>query len=650
MVPQVPANLRICGDFADTLNTGRKSMSFRTRLTSFFILIVVLPMIAVAFLVFRLIGDSEQGKADARANGVLAAATNLYQSDSLEASADARIIARQLSRGSGRRSPPAAAIHAEASALAEQSGLARLIVTTRARVITDVGSHTAVAPGTARVLGHGLVVSASEISAGQFARELTASGTALIVRQGGRVLGAAGVATAGRTVPARGSVTVDGVGFRALSQRVPGFGRTPVVITALASLATAGGSPTGSRALAVVFIVVFLALALAFATLASKGLQGQLSRFLQAARRLAGGDFSSPIRIEGRDEFAALGEEFNNMSSQLAQRLDELSQERARLREAIRRIGQTFASNLDRPALLDLALRTAIDAVRGTAGRISVREGPDEPLAETIRHGSLDDVEPTLREAERAVLQASDIGEGEIHGLHVIAVPMGTPESGGYIHGLITVVRPGDAFSADDHELLESLAAQATLALENVDLHVQVSRQAVTDELTGLANHGRFQDLLSAEIEEVRRYQHPLGLIMLDIDNFKSVNDTYGHQQGDVVLKRVARVLADSSREVDYPARYGGEELAVILPHTELEGAYAIAERIRTSVESLRIPRMDKQGTLRITASLGVASSSEGQKDALIAEADAALYEAKRRGKNQTVTAPAGAANVLSGE
>src|SRR5205807_3908405 len=121
------------------------------------------------------------------------------------------------------------------------------------------------------------------------------------------------------------------------------------------------------------------------------------------------------------------------------------------------------------------------------------------------------------------------------------------------------------------------------------------------------------------------RYRYPVGLIMLDIDNFKSINDTYGHQQGDVVLRRVARVLADNSREVDYPARYGGEEMAVILPHTDLEGAYAIAERIRTSIEALRIPRMDKQGILRVTASLGVAASSEGDKNVLIAEADAAL-------------------------
>jgi diguanylate cyclase (GGDEF)-like protein len=218
------------------------------------------------------------------------------------------------------------------------------------------------------------------------------------------------------------------------------------------------------------------------------------------------------------------------------------------------------------------------------------------------------------------------------------------------MHGLVTVARLDKPFTEDDRELLRSLAAQATLALENVDLHLQVSRQAVTDDLTGLANHGRFQELLESEIEQVRRYRYPVGLIMIDIDNFKSINDSYGHQQGDIVLKRVAHVLADSSREVDHPARYGGEEMALILPHTDLEGAYAIAERIRTAIEDVRIPRIDNNGSLRITASLGVASSSEGSKEALISDADAALYEAKRQGKNRTVRASVEPANVFGAE
>jgi diguanylate cyclase (GGDEF)-like protein len=217
-------------------------------------------------------------------------------------------------------------------------------------------------------------------------------------------------------------------------------------------------------------------------------------------------------------------------------------------------------------------------------------------------------------------------------------------------HGLITVGRHGAQFDDDDRDMLRSLGLQAALALENIDLHFQVQRQAITDELTGLANHGRFQELLNREIEEVRRYRYPLGLIMLDIDNFKAVNDTYGHPQGDVVLTRVARVLRDNSREVDVPARYGGEEMALILPHTELEGAFAIAERVREAIEALRIPRLDRQGYLRITASLGVSSSMEGNKDALIGDADAALYAAKRQGKNRTIRAQAQTANVFSAE
>jgi diguanylate cyclase (GGDEF)-like protein len=111
----------------------------------------------------------------------------------------------------------------------------------------------------------------------------------------------------------------------------------------------------------------------------------------------------------------------------------------------------------------------------------------------------------------------------------------------------------------------------------------------------------------------------------------------------------VARALADSSRDADLPARYGGEELALILPHTDMEGAYAIAERIRTAVEALRVPQSNGAPPLRVTASLGVASSRDGRKEALVGEADSALYEAKRLGKNRTIKAQVRAANVLGG-
>src|ERR1700742_3747876 len=135
-----------------------------------------------------------------------------------------------------------------------------------------------------------------------------------------------------------------------------------------------------------------------------------------------------------------------------------------------------------------------------------------------------------------------------------------------------------------------------------------------------------------------------MGLIMLDIDNFKRVNDTYGHMQGDMVLREVARVLRDSSREIDEPARYGGEEMAVALPQTDVEGAYRFAERVRARVAALVVPITEAPSAepLHITASFGVAALTgldEPDKDALVAAADAALYRAKRSGKKKTARA-----------
>jgi diguanylate cyclase (GGDEF)-like protein len=231
--------------------------------------------------------------------------------------------------------------------------------------------------------------------------------------------------------------------------------------------------------------------------------------------------------------------------------------------------------------------------------------------------------------------------ETQIGDANVLAEPLLAEQ--GEVLGVLSVARGADTpFTPAARDLFHYLCVQAAISIENADLHQLVRRQAVTDELTGLFNHRHFQEVMTAEVERARRYGDDLALIMLDLDNFKDVNDAHGHMQGDLVLREIGRVLRDTVRDVDEAARYGGEEMAVILPQTDLEGAFRFAERVRVRIEQLALPRVDGDGTVRITASLGVAALSGGRsadRDDLVAAADAALYRAKRSGKNRTVRA-----------
>jgi diguanylate cyclase (GGDEF)-like protein len=329
------------------------------------------------------------------------------------------------------------------------------------------------------------------------------------------------------------------------------------------------------------------------------------------------------------------------MSRQLAERLEQLREQRARLESSLLRIGESFASNLDRDALLEIVVRTAVDGVEAEGGRVSLSPAEDEPLEEHARAGDLSAVSDAIRAAEDEVLHTGASADVRINDLYALAHPLHGANGAGAVRGIVTVARREREFDEGEHELFGYLAAQAAVSIENVGLHETVQRQAVTDELTGLYNHRRFQEAMDAEAERAKRFGQDMGLVMLDIDNFKQVNDTYGHQQGDVVLAEVARIVRESSREIDAPARYGGEELAVVLPGTDLDGAYNLAERMRHGIEELSFPLADGRGELRVTASLGVASMPHSATDPreLLARADAALYEAKRSGKNKVVRA-----------
>ncbi len=239
----------------------------------------------------------------------------------------------------------------------------------------------------------------------------------------------------------------------------------------------------------------------------------------------------------------------------------------------------------------------------------------------------------------------------------------------GRAEGFMEIVDEGRrVFREDLVELLQIIANHAAAAVANARLYARVEAQAITDGLTGLYNHRHFYERLEAECARARRYQLPLSLLMIDIDDFKVFNDHHGHQRGDQVLRDVAEVLtADTRHNIDLPARYGGEEFAVILPHTLLKGAGVVGDRIHRQVAGLGSASRDDGGALpppgdgavqvgerlrqdierrafatpagvpSVTVSIGAASvvAAETTPELIVNCADKALYLAKRAGKNR---------------
>jgi diguanylate cyclase (GGDEF)-like protein len=638
-----------------------RTPSFRSRLRLFFVVIVVVPMITMAVVLFQLIVASERSQTDAR----LAQSQTVSQEVIRELEAEAGEVASGI--GGDQRLADADESPGQRDV---QRRLDQLKTEAEARYVEleltgegrfESGSLPAVAPAERRLVDEedrptGRLVVAM-LSPEQYANRIgKLTGADVMIEEGDTRL-ASTRPTAPTELPDEGGTAIEGTDFRVTSFEAPAIGGDVVVRLLLPDQDTADPTAAPSLAAAAAF-VGFLALAFVFAVAVSRRLQSEIQRLLVAAQRLGGGDFSVTVPADGNDEFAALGKEFNSMARQLEARLEELQRERARLQEAIRRVGESFAAGLDRVGLLEIVVQTAVDGIGAAAGRATMR-GAQNQLQEVARTGEPEAFRRALHAAEAAVIDAGQIAEIQVGGASALAAPLGATEDGDQVIGIVSVARGDRAFTHGERELFAYLTNQASVSVENVDLHETVQRQAVTDELTGLFNHRRFQEVMTAEVERARRYGHELGLIMLDIDNFKSVNDDYGHLTGDNVLRAVARVLRQSSRDVDEPARYGGEEMAVALPLTDLEGAYQFAERVRGRIEALELPLPDGDGALKVTASFGVASlaTADGaSKGALVAAADAALYEAKRSGKNRTVRASAPATpprsvhGVASGE
>jgi len=336
------------------------------------------------------------------------------------------------------------------------------------------------------------------------------------------------------------------------------------------------------------------------AYLSGRSIVGALGRLADAAHSIAAGRLEERVEVRGRDEFAQLGRAFNQMASQLEGRLEDLEDERRRLREANARFGDALASSLDPEQLRRVIVESAVEATQADGGVVIAEDG--------------------------SYVETGDVGGGRERLDFELT-------SGRRSFGRLLLV--GDDFDAEERMTAASLAGQAVVALENARLHRMVERQALVDGLTGLANRRQADEALASEIARTERLGGPVGLILADVDDFKAVNDRFGHPTGDVVLRDLAETLRENVREIDTAARWGGEEFAVILPGTDLEGTAQVAERIRATLAEREILSVDGVA-LRVTASFGVASSDATTTvQQLVEAADEALYRAKRAGKDR---------------
>ena len=651
-------------------------MSFRNRLQLLWAIVLIAPTVAVLLLLF---GGSDSGDSasEARASQGLRTAFAVY--------GGARAHARQALVGAAQdpqlrdalERGPSIELERRAEELVARSpaldGLA--LYTPSGRRLVQAGARDAVASAGATPMGETRgrlgVVTGSTTTASELVRGLKgATGLEAHVLRNDTTLAATlpGVEQA----PAdTGEVEVAGESFRAAYDSVSEPAGPPVRLGVLSP----DSAPGAGRSPLVLVVVALLAVMAGAAVLALLLLRHRLDELVEAARRLRRGDRPHVLPETDDDRLGALAVELNTLSDELAEKEEQVEHWRGEVEDVTRRVADAFATGLDSEGAVDLAVSTAVEVCAAEAGRATPI---DRDKMSSIRIGDPDGTfDEVLAAAERQMFRAGPEGsrelldrlEGErrvptvqrstrtatVGGLHAVAAPLRARislGSGSEYLGAVSIARREREFSDSERELFAYLAAQAAVSIENSFIHERTRRQSVTDELTGLANFRRFHEALAREIERTRprqrgerrareRFSGEVSLVMVDIDDFKRVNDEYGHQQGDIVLVEVARALREQCREIDHVARYGGEEMALVLPQTNLKGATDLAERVRRAIASMPIPLLAADGELRVTASFGVAAVPESADDAraLISAADAALYRAKLAGKNRVAHA-----------
>ena len=362
-----------------------------------------------------------------------------------------------------------------------------------------------------------------------------------------------------------------------------------------------------------------------------------------AMKETASGNLDVGLEIRTKDEFETIGQGFNSMVRSIKVREERLA--------GFNRISKVLLEFSDPDLLLSNALSNMAELTGSQIGAIYLYDEDTGVLKPETCCGISDAALGKLKKGEglagrclaeqKTMTMAGDGGEGLFIDTGVVKV---TPGGLAWFclsfnekpRGVLLMGSVGP-YAEEKIEHMEQLVNQIAIALDNAIIRKEIEKLSVTDHLTGVFNRRRFSEVLSNEFKASFRYKYDIGVVMIDVDDFKSINDTYGHKQGDIVLSEISKVLKDHTRTTDVWARYGGEEFVGLVTHSNMEGVSILAEKLRKAVEAHQFTGLTGR---QVTISLGVGFfpfDNVRDVDDIMRIADENLYKAKRNGKNQVV-------------
>lgn len=398
-----------------------------------------------------------------------------------------------------------------------------------------------------------------------------------------------------------------------------------------------------------IFLAVATLAAVALGSILTRGITRPIAELAAGADAIAGGNYQQNIAVRSRDEVGKLATAFNEMADSLQSHVAQLNESRDELKRALTRFGETLRSTHDLEQLLNVIVDTSMDHLQADRGLLMLLTPNRDKLVVRVHRG-IDDPNFELKTGQglaghvletgtaiRLPDDSSDLDRAlrEPEFRTALVVPIFAEERA--VGVLCLYDKQGEEnFGQVDLASLLSLADQAGVAIENVFLHDQARTHAIVDTVVGTWNRRYFQQRMEQELERHARFEREFSLLMIDIDDFKHVNDTFGHQRGDGVLIELVARVTSVIREIDVFARWGGEEFILLLPETDPPGGLRTAERIREAVAERPF---EGNPPVKITVSVGVAGYPVhgDRQESLTNAADTAMYKAKAEGKNRAV-------------